>query len=137
MFGDGGIFAVDHTGDDKKAVIEFFDFGSLIDVDDVFDDQGVELEHIGQTAEGGFRAEADDVDPEAWAGGGNGVEFIDVSDFLFDRIVTETDDADGGGDGGGVDEYLAGSITGSCSTFPGVFFGFAVFLFRHNVNENE
>ena len=79
-----------------------------------------------------LRAEADDVDPEAWAGGGNGVEFIDVSDFLFDRIVTETDDADGGGDGGGVDEYLAGSITGSCSTFPGVFFGFAVFLFRHS-----
>lgn len=54
LFGDGGIFAVDHTGDDKEAVIEFFYFGSLIDVDDIFDDQRVKLEHICEAAQGGF-----------------------------------------------------------------------------------
>ncbi len=88
MFSDGGIVAVDHSGDDKEAIIEFFDFGSLVDIDDVFDDQGVELEHVCEATEGCFRAESDDIDPEAGASSGESVEFIDITNFFFDWFVS-------------------------------------------------
>jgi hypothetical protein len=52
LFRHGRIRAIDHSGDDEESVFEFFDFGSLVDVHHVFDDEGVELEEVREVSQG-------------------------------------------------------------------------------------
>ena len=106
----------------------------MVDVDYVFDDEGMELEEVSEVSQGGFGSEADDIDPESIARGGNCIEFIDIGDFFFDIVVPQSYDMNFGGDGRWIDEDLSWSIPWFCASPPVALLLFVVSFSRHFVD---
>lgn len=106
----------------------------MVDVYYVFDDEWVELEEVSEVSQGGFGSEADDIDPESIARGGNCIEFINIVDFFFDIIVAKAYDMNFGGDGRWIDEDLTWSIPWFCASLPVALLLFVVSFSRHAVD---
>jgi hypothetical protein len=68
----GAVLDTDESGgDEEDVVIEFFEFGSLVFADGIFDGDGVEAELVGEEGDGLGGVLGVDVEPDGdfWVGG--------------------------------------------------------------------
>lgn len=96
LFGHCGVVAINHSGNHEQTIVELLDLGPLVDVDHILDHQGVQVVHVGESSQGRFAPESDDIDPNPLVGGRNRIELEDIAGFLFEEILTQGDDVNDG-----------------------------------------